>query len=152
MFVNIYISSKNYSSIKKFLTFFINKKITRKLKLTVLNYQIPSKMKKFTVLKSPHVNKTAQEQFNYKTYKTQITLHTYQIFLLITLIKFIKIDLFTDINIKVELISNHKVFYNKIINLINSNNYFIDNNNFFFFNNYLKLMDIHGEILLNKIM
>ena len=67
MFINIYISSKNFSSIKNFINFLnvlsLSKPLKNKLFLKYL--KIPSSKKVFTLLKSPHVNKTAQDQFEF---------------------------------------------------------------------------------------
>lgn len=152
MFINIYIYSKNLGSINKFLKFITNKKIIKVLNFNIfsLKFQKKTKIIKFTVLKSPHVNKTAQEQFNYHVYRKQLTLNSYQIFLLLVYLKFIKFKLFTDIDIKIELNSNTTIFYNKLTKLFNSNNYSIRLNNYLFLNKYLQLFDIKGEILLNK--
>jgi len=65
MFVNIIFYSISKSSLKKNFallnTLCLNKKF--KLKFFISNYHKKSIDKRFTVLKSPHVNKTAQEQF-----------------------------------------------------------------------------------------
>ena len=75
MFINIHISSKNYKSIKLFSSFFTNKILTEKLKLTTtsLFFQNPVKKKIFTVLKSPHVNKKSREQLTTAVYRNVYT-------------------------------------------------------------------------------
>ena len=46
------------------------KKILKVLKLEYNIFNLPTKQKLITLLKSPHVNKTAREQFKIRTYKT----------------------------------------------------------------------------------
>ena len=76
MFFTINLYSKNLNSINKFLNFFGNKTIKKKLKINFFTsrYQKPVKKKILTILKSPHVNKKAQEQFEYRIYKKKTSL------------------------------------------------------------------------------
>jgi len=46
----------------------------KKLNIFYSISHLPTKKKRLTLLKSPHVNKSAREQFEIKTYKTIITL------------------------------------------------------------------------------
>ena len=46
----------------------------KKLNIFYSIIHLPIKKKRLTLLKSPHVNKSAREQFEIKTYKTIITL------------------------------------------------------------------------------
>jgi ribosomal protein S10 len=65
MFVTISLQSKSLQSIKKFLTFL--EKSCNDFNLVVF-MKVQNKVtirKGVTVLKSPHVNKTAQEQFEF---------------------------------------------------------------------------------------
>ena len=74
MFVIIDIYSKNYKSLKNFLSVFNDETIIKKLKISILKNKAkkPLKKKVITVLKSPHVNKTAQEKFEYRVYKERV--------------------------------------------------------------------------------
>ena len=147
MLINITIYSKNFNSIKIFLNFFY-----QKLTFKSLNYQIfkckfqkPIQKKILTVLKSPHVNKTAQEQFESRLFKKQLTIFSYKSFLLLILLKYLKFILFPELKIKVILFSNSTKLYKNVQNKINPNNF-----NSIFLLNYLKTFDLHGEILLKK--
>ena len=51
---------------------------------------LPSKIKKFTVLKSPHVNKKSKEQFEIKQIKNLISIQTLSSDCLSTFLKFFK--------------------------------------------------------------
>ena len=59
---------------QKSLTIYL-KKVKKILEIIGVNYNLfnmPIKRKRITLLKSPHVNKTAREQFEIKSYKVMI--------------------------------------------------------------------------------
>jgi ribosomal protein S10 len=119
--LNIKIESKNQISIKKFLKFF---KETSNTNFKTIQKFFSKKEKKtfISILKSPHVNKSAQEQFEIRNHSAQITIQTNQPFKLLIVLKKIKINLFPDINIKLRLIFNKKVqksFKQKFFNIDN---------------------------------
>jgi ribosomal protein S10 len=147
MLINIIIYSKNINSIKKFLNFFYKKLTFKILKYQIFKskFQKPIQKKILTVLKSPHVNKTAQEQFEYRLFRKQLTLFSYKSGLFLILLKYIKFKLFPDLKIKIILFSNTTKLYKTVQNRINPNNF-----NSSFILNYLKIFDLHGEILLKK--
>ena len=78
MFINIHVSSKSAKSIKLISSFFTNETFTKKLNLLTSEFffQNPTSTRIFTVLKSPHVNKTAQEHFEYRLYTRQFKVHS----------------------------------------------------------------------------
>ena len=89
MFLTITIESFYYKSIDNLfilLTNFINSKIFIKkiiLKKRIFKTKLiflPKKIKKYTLNKSPHIDKKAREQFETRTYKAII--YIYPIFLL----------------------------------------------------------------------
>jgi len=45
----------------------------KKLNVSYTSFHLPIKRKRITLLKSPHVNKSAREQFEIKNYKSIIT-------------------------------------------------------------------------------
>lgn len=158
MFINIYIYSKNYNSINRFLTFVRNYLLFNdKLKIKIKASEFPRrvKKKKFTVLKSPHVNKTAQEQFEYYFCKKQIILTTYQNLFLLVILKKIRTKLFPDLNIKIKLDNDNFLLNSIILKHLDPNNYQVANiekKNLFHVKNYLLLFDKFGELLLkNKV-
>ena len=116
MFVIIDIYSKNYQSLSNFLEFFCDEKTIHNLKLSLLKIksQRPIKKKVFTVLKSPHVNKIAQEQFEYRIYKKRLKIFVPQIMLFLILFKKIRFYMFSDLGFKIKLISNLKSEKKKI--------------------------------------
>ena len=50
-------------------------KLLKKLKIKYSRVNLPKKMRKITLLKSPHVNKKAREQFEICTYKMLIKIY-----------------------------------------------------------------------------
>jgi ribosomal protein S10 len=149
MFVIIDISSKNYKSLNSFLEFFCNEKLIHKLNLSISKTKVQKSKKKkvFTILKSPHVNKTAQEQFEYRIYKKRLKCFVPQIMLFFIFFKKIRFNLFSDLNFKIKLISNFKVEKKKFKNKFNVNNYCLVHEELNL-TEYLKLLEISGEFLL----
>jgi len=112
------------------------------LSLLKIKYQRPIKKKIFTVLKSPHVNKIAQEQFEYRIYKKRIKCFVPRISIFLMSLKKTRFSLFSDLGFKIKLISN-----TKIKNSLNVNNYSLDNNQLNLIH-YLKIFEISGEFIL----
>ena len=69
----INIKSLNKESILLYKQFILN--ILNKRKITHKIFNLPAIKKKLTLLKSPHVNKSAREQFEFKSYKIIINLN-----------------------------------------------------------------------------
>lgn len=150
MFINIYIYSKNYHSIKKVLNLFSNKNLLKKLNLTSLNlsfYTQKKKKKKFTVLKSPHVNKTAQEHFNYTLYSKRIKVYSNQPFLFLILLKKLKNYTFSDVYFKIDLKNYNIKAKQKFKNQVNPDNFLLSSFNVNL-NLYLKILVNYGKITL----
>jgi small subunit ribosomal protein S10 len=68
--LHIKLKSLNKESIKFYKTFIT--KIFNSLHISFKCIDLPNKKKRLTLLKSPHVNKSAREQFEVTTYKTLI--------------------------------------------------------------------------------
>ena len=153
MFINIYISSKNFSSIKNFINFLnvlsLSKPLKNKLFLKYL--KIPSSKKVFTLLKSPHVNKTAQDQFEFIIFSNKISLYSFKTSKFLYLLKKINLTLFPDVKIKISFFNNFKKFKEKKIQAFELNKFSLKMlSSKLYFNHkmksYLKLLDIYGEI------
>ena len=99
------ISSKSLQSIKNFLLFWENA-VESKIHLAKKKFQKKRKTKVLSILKSPHVNKTAQEQFEFRTYSRRLWIYSPRYYNHLILIKKIKMNLFPDIKIKVNFFSN----------------------------------------------
>lgn len=72
MEIQFSLKSINKLSLNSYTAFLQNQFKVTNLKYTLFN--LPIKKKRVTLLKSPHVNKTAREQFEIKFYKTIIKL------------------------------------------------------------------------------
>nr|QII42416.1 ribosomal protein S10 [Phaeodactylum tricornutum] len=130
----IKISSKNKNSIFTFCSFLFNQsdlKISSKL-LAIKILQFNNKRKFFTVLKSPHVNKTAQEQFESKVFSNQFLIHGSSKSNFLHFLKKLKKDLFPDLKLKIsfplqKIISN----INLRVKFFDSRNYHLKNYKYF---------------------
>ena len=110
MYLNIAIRSKNYNSLKSFLRIFKTLTKTEELKLNkILKVFQHKRFKKvFTVLRSPHVNKSAQEQFEYNLFVKHVNIKSQQILKILIILKKIKTISFSDILVKLKFIINSK--------------------------------------------
>jgi ribosomal protein S10 len=115
---NIILQSKNQTSLYKFLNF-LNKNIYLNFNVLKKSFSKKKRKKVFTILKSPHVNKKAQEQFEIRTYSRQIKLNPVQAIKFLIFLKKVKTYLYTDVNIKLRVSKNAKKsakFEKKIFN------------------------------------
>ena len=149
MFVIIDVYSKNKTSLKLFNNCFLTEELTEKFKFNVIKtvFTKPVKKKVFTVLKSPHVNKVAQEHFEYKVYKSRVSCFVPQFPLFLIFLKKLKFSFFSDINCKIKLVVNTKIYKKKVKKLLNINDYEFDFNEFNL-TDYFKILTISGECFL----
>jgi ribosomal protein S10 len=121
MFINVHLVSKNKNSLKKFLKVFKNLSKNKKLQLTrtLSFFQKIKSHKVFTILKSPHVNKTAQEQLEFSLFSKNVKINSFQILKILILLKKIQNTFFSDIDIKIKFILNLKYKKNVLINKFN---------------------------------
>ena len=110
MYLNIGIRSKNYNSLKSFVRIFKILTQTEELKLNkILKVFQKKRFKKiFTILRSPHVNKSAQEQFEYNLFAKHVNIKSHQILKTLIILKKIKTISFLDIELKIKFIINPK--------------------------------------------
>lgn len=162
-------SFKIYNYKKAYKCKIIKKKYILKKKINgLLNYsQQKQKRKVFTTLKSPHVNKTAQEHIEYRFFSKCINIFSFQILKFLILIKKIQIKLCSDVEIQIKFISNNKIIKKTKLVSLNPDNYEI--NSFFSYKKqdknsgykvqklskkqmlpYLNLFDIYGELSLKN--
>ena len=148
MFFHIKVSAKDKKVLENFGQFI------SKLQLTSNSLQSLSKrnLRKFiTVLKSPHVNKTAQEQFESRIYSKQLTIYSSQKFQYLIFLKKIKTHLFPDINIKtgfkiVQDVTKRKEVHNPDnfkIGLFANKNLSVSRTKT---KNFIRILDIYGEL------
>jgi hypothetical protein len=117
------------------------------------------KQKVFTTLKSPHVNKTAQEQIEFRLFSRQIKIFSFQILKFLILIKQIQTKICPDIEIQIKFVLNNKIISKTKLISLDPDNYKIKR---FFLKKkkdisykqtifYLKLFDMYGELNFNKL-
>ena len=119
MFITIKATSKNYNSLQRFSKF-IAKRIRRIEKICLVIGSIKKtslSRKRLTVLKSPHVNKTAQEQFEITSYELKFNVYSYQNLLLLLMLKRVKNAVFHDLKISVNLSYNSNNFLKSVKSL-----------------------------------
>jgi len=153
--------------LKKFLNFLDSYIISDNLNVIVSKslFKKVVKRKVITVLKSPHVNKRAQEQFEFRFYRAQISLLSYRYMLLLVFLKYLKTTvLFSDVHFKVRLNINNSRYYNKVLDILNPNNFYLtdylelkdkvnlDKEKGLLLNipYYLMLFDLYGSLSLKK--
>ena len=158
MFIILSIYSKNLNSLTNFLTFFYKLKINKTLKLKFYSRQTQKKKRKtfFSVLRSPHVNKKSQEQFNYYLYSKKLKVHVTQVTKFLTFWKLIQTVLFSDIKVTTKFWPNKKKINSVLFNTRNSYKLKLDlvknKKRLSYLTGYpaLRSLDIYGEILIKN--
>ncbi len=167
MFCYLKVSCKDKRILKKFLCFFTKIKF---LPFFLKSFSKHGKRKVITVLKSPHVNKTAQEQFEYRLYSKNFLIYSFKPFTFFLLLKKLKNLSFPGLNLEVKgLLGKNQ---NQILKITDPDNIILKNIAFlylskrslkkiqykknynskhFFCKKYLQLFDLYGEICLKKL-
>jgi len=165
MFIIIFIYSKNLNSLTNFLKFFYKLKKNKviKMKFHSIQSQRKKKFSFFSTLKSPHVNKKSQEQFEYSKHSKKLKIRVSQITKFLAIWKTVKTALFPDVQIKTQLHIQNKALSPILLSKINYDKF----SALKFFNprvghlrypnlsgttvrTSLSLLDIQGEILLKN--
>jgi ribosomal protein S10 len=117
------IVSKNKKSVENCFLFF-----SKSIRYDVIKKYFRKKKKKnvLTILKSPHVNKNAQEQFESKLFANQVSIYTSKSYLFLVFLKKIKIYLFPDVKIKIKFILNKNLTERTQTNIFNPSNFRLD--------------------------
>ena len=167
------VTSRNKQSLSNFLIFvhtIFNDSLIHKLR------KKNNKKKVITVLKSPHVNKSAQEQFEFRTFSVQLSLLFHGISTDIVILKNIKAKLFPDVKLrlkfslknrntwKIRLFDFHnwsldflkktystQFLYSKKLKIFQKRSYLTKTHGLIKkTTNFLKLLDCYGELNLNN--
>lgn len=122
LYYYITIISKNKSSIKKFFIFFtqaLNNFDTIKKHL-----KKKQKRKFLTILKSPHVNKVAQEQFEAKLFSNQVNIcYSPKNLQFLILLKKTKTHLFPDVKMKIKFSLNKFLIKKTQLKILNPSSF-----------------------------
>lgn len=102
------IISKNEKSLKNFLSFFF-KHLKTKYNIIQKSVIGHNHTKIITLLKSPHVNKTAQEHFELRMFSKQMLIKSSYTNRNIIFLKKILTKLFHDISINIEFVANFNI-------------------------------------------
>ena len=118
MTYQVHISFKSFdnlfiqTSITKILQIknYLKKVDTESISYSERVYSLPTLKKKFTVLRSPHVDKKSREQFEWKRYKKSLFLDFHKINTLSVFIFLLKNGSFPGVQVEINL--KHSTFYN----------------------------------------
>lgn len=137
------IQSKNKVS-NSYFTSILNRIISRKSYTLKKQFPKKTKQKKLTILKSPHVNKKAQEQFEIRIFRRQLTTQSIKNFKYLILLKNLSFKLFSDINIILKYNIKKKSDRKLNLKIFTPENFKLDK--FFYFKNYnIKLKLLKNE-------
>jgi ribosomal protein S10 len=151
LFLSLSYKFKTYSY-RKIYKIKKRKYVMKKKKNGFFNYfQQKQKQKIFTTLKSPHVNKTAQEQIEYRLFSKQTNIFSFQILKFLIVIKQIQTKICPDLEIQIKFVLNNKIIPKTKLIFLNPDNYKIYSYNKEQTIFYLKLFDMYGELNLNKL-
>ena len=150
MFFHLKASAKDQRVLEKF-SYFLNKLDTSTF---VLKHRSKQNQRKFiTILKSPHVNKTAQEQFEYRFYHRQFLINSFNPLTFFLLIKKAQNSSFSGLKLEIKSVmsSNKKTINSKKI--FNPDNFLLgsrskDRTSSVSIQKYIQLFDCHGETFL----
>lgn len=152
----ILLYSKNKNTLNYFLNFFKNSE-KQNFRITKKLLQKKKKKKKISILKSPHVNKTAQKHFQYVYFCMSLSFKTHELQKNLSFLKKIKNQLFPDLKIvikgtykKKELFSLKKITFScQKLKKKNQNQFktVLEHENLFTKTiAYMKILDYYGKI------
>lgn len=152
------VTSKNLKALKLFLLFCQNNNVFLSTETTF--YKRIKKIKKLTVLKSPHVYKKAQSQLEYRIFSIKILLSSQNALQYVVLLKKIKLKLFPEIKLQIKVIINKHTYFQLQTQYLNPKKFTINNFNNLHINkqygnskkilNYIKIFDCFGELNLSQ--
>ena len=154
MLLHFKVSSKDNYALEKFLKFLQKLEISP----TVLKYFSKQNQRKFvTILKSPHVNKTAQEQFEFRYYSKEFMVSSPKPFTFFLIIKKIKNLSFPSVKLEVKGLFNSDKQNDNFLKLADPDNVVLKTEKFkvisalTFQKRYVQLFDCYGELYLKKL-
>lgn len=143
---NVILTSKNKNAINNYFLL-LSKYLIWSLYSTKKNFKNKINKKNFTILKSPHVNKKAQEHFETRFFKKCLIIKLQKIFKFIIFLKKSSNNMFSDVNIKCKQIfySSNKLF----LGTLNINNFKTKSQNNTFFVRNFKLKKRLNKVKIN---
>ena len=124
MFFQLQVLAKDKKVLELFIIFFLNLQKTSSAWKIIFNSK---KRDVVTVLKSPHVNKTAQEQFEYRIYSKKILINSFKPSIFLLVLKKIKSFSFPGITLKVIGVCNKSNKLIKTLELFAPKNLYLSN-------------------------
>lgn len=103
---HIVIKSKDQGSINNFKIVFFYYLLRLKLNYYPKEFESKTKRTVLTILKSPHVNKIAQEQFEILYFIKKLSLYQFHKFKILFLLKKMKLESFAEVNLKTRFTVN----------------------------------------------
>jgi ribosomal protein S10 len=163
MFFYIKASSKDKKVLEKF-SWFLSKLETSTFILKCFSKQ--KKRKFITILKSPHINKTAQEQFEFRFYSKRFLINSFQPLTFLFILKKIKNLSFSGLNLEVKSLLEYNEKNKNFLKLISPDNLTLNikrdcnkqklaNKSFsqnLLLKKYIQLFDCYGETFLKDII
>jgi len=153
MFLHFKVSSKNNQILEKFLRFLQKLKTSS----TVLKHFSKQNKRKFiTILKSPHVNKTAQEQFEFRYYNKEFVVDSLKPLAFFLIIKKIKNLSFPGLKLEVKGLLNPEKKNKSFLRLTNPDTVVLECREsrtfkrLSFQKKYIQLFDCYGEFYLKE--
>lgn len=149
MFFYLKVSAKNKIVLKDFVEFL--SKLETSL-VTIKNFPRQNKRKFITILKSPHVNKTAQEQFEFRFYSKCFLISSFNPFSFFSFLKKVKNLNFPGIKLEVQSSINNKGYYKTILKAVNPDIISLsENSENVSRKKYFQLFDCYGETCLKNL-
>lgn len=164
-FCYLTIVSKNKASLESAYKFLLKSSSLNSNMVTKF-FEKKEKRSVITILKSPHVHKTAQEQFETRIFSKQLLVFSIYNIRYAFLIKKLIVFLFSDVRIKIKWVANQQQMIKSRVQILNLNNFrfnifycfftqnfklhFVKNfslsNNYVHkLKNYVSIMDFYGE-------
>lgn len=151
MRILIKVSYKNDQVLNNLVKFF------KKLELvpTIIKHSSKQKKKKFlTILKSPHVNKTAQEQFEFRFYNKEFLFESIKPLTIFIILKKLKALSFPGVHFKAKSLINSVNKKNQnTLTILDPDNVVLNSNSLFISQKKcLQLFDCYGEAYLKNLL
>jgi ribosomal protein S10 len=121
---NLIFISKNKNSVNSAFLFFLNL-LSVNFKTVKKYFQKKTKKKFVSILKSPHVNKKAQEQFETLIYSKQLSIYSIKQLKHLLFLKKIQNNLFSDVKLKIKFSINYNKEKKFNLNTLGPKNYLL---------------------------